>query len=387
MHNFDLHLPTHMIFGKDRLEELPKILKPLGSRILITWGGGSVIRSGLLDRVKKLLREFTLFELSGIKPNPRISSVRAGVEICKKEKIDVILAVGGGSILDCSKNIAAGAYYDGDPWDLVVNNSLVTKALPIVDIITLAATGSEYDAGGVITNEETKEKRAIMSNHLYPKVSFCDPTLTYSVPASQIAAGAADMISHVFEQYFVKDGNILTDGMCEAVLRTVMTMTPVAIKEPENYDARAQLLMVSSFGCCNLLCIGRTPSPWPCHAIEHEISAFHDITHGVGLAIITPHWMRYSLNEETAPKFAAYGRRVLELPAEGSVMEQANRAIDQTAAFFRSIGIPGKLSDVGVTDEHFEKMADHIPTCWWGLENSLVPLDKNSIITILKNSL
>ncbi len=387
MHNFDLHLPTHMIFGKDRLGELPQVLKPLGSRILITWGGGSVIRSGLLDRVKKLLREFTLFELSGIKPNPRISSVRAGVEICKKEKIDVILAVGGGSILDCSKNIAAGAYYDGDPWDLVVNNSLVTKALPIVDIITLAATGSEYDAGGVITNEETKEKRAIMSSHLYPKVSFCDPTLTYSVPASQIAAGAADMISHVFEQYFVKDGNILTDGMCEAVLRTVMTMTPVAIKEPENYDARAQLLMVSSFGCCNLLCIGRTPSPWPCHAIEHEISAFHDITHGVGLAIITPHWMRYSLNEETAPKFAAYGRRVLELSAEGSVMEQANRAIDQTAAFFRSIGIPGKLSDVGVTDEHFEKMADHIPTCWWGLENSLVPLDKNSIITILKNSL
>ncbi len=387
MQNFELYLPTKMIFGANRLDSLPEELKKIGSKILITYGGGSIVKSGLLDKVKKLLKEFTLYELSGIEPNPRITSVRKGVEICKKEKIDLLLAIGGGSVLDCTKNIAAGAFYDGDPWDLVVNTSLVTKALPIADIITLAATGSEYDAGGVITNLETNEKRPIIHPLLAPVISYCDPTLTYSVPAYHTAAGAADIISHTFEQYFVKEGNILTDGLCEAMLRTVMTMTPIAIKEPDNYEARAQLLMASSFGCCNLLCIGRGNSPWPCHAIEHEISAFHDITHGVGLAIITPHWMRYSLNEDTAEIFANYGIRVLNLAPRDNLMELANEAIDKTAEFFASIGIPAKLSDVGVTDEHFEQMADHIPQCWSSLKNSLVPIDREGILTILRNSL
>ena len=386
MHNFDLFLPTKLIFGKDRLSELPEVLRPLGSRILITYGGGSIVKSGLLDSVKKMLKDFTIFELSGIEPNPRITSVRDGVTVCKKEKIDILLAIGGGSVLDCTKNIACGVFYDVDPWDLVLDTSKITKALPIVDIITLAATGSEYDAGGVITNLETSEKRAIIHPMLIPYASFCDPTLTYSVPAWHTAAGAADIMSHTFEQYFVRDGNILTDGMCEAMLRTVITMTPAAIKDPDNYEARAQLLMVSSFGCCNLLCIGRTPSTWPCHAIEHEISAFHDITHGVGLAIITPHWMRYSLNGETAAKFAQYGRNVWNI-TEDDNMKAAEKAIDKTAEFFASIGIPSKLSEVGVTDEHFEKMADHIPECWASLKDSLVPVDRDGVLEILRNSL
>ena len=323
MHNFDLHLPTKMIFGKERLDQLPAELKPLGSKVLITYGGGSIVKSGLLDKVKKLLKEFTIFELSGIEPNPRITSVRKGVEICRKEKIDVLLAIGGGSVLDCTKNIAAGAFYDGDPWDLVRDSSKVTRALPIADIITLAATGSEYDTGGVITNLETNEKMAIMHPLLSPVVSFCDPTLTFTVPARHTAAGAADILNHTIEQYFVKDGNILTDGFCEAMMRTVVTMTPIAMKEPDNYEARAQLLMASSFGCCGLLAIGRSFGVWPCHAIEHEISAYHDITHGVGLAILTPHWMRYSLNEETAPKFARYGVNVLGLAPSDDTMALA----------------------------------------------------------------
>jgi alcohol dehydrogenase YqhD (iron-dependent ADH family) len=386
MHNFNLYLPTKLFFGQNRLSELPQVLKPLGSRILITYGGGSIIKSGLLDTVKKSLRDFTLFELSGIEPNPRITSVRDGAAICKKEKIDILLAIGGGSVLDCTKNIACGAYYDGDPWDLVLDTSKITRALPIVDIITLAATGSEYDAGGVITNLETNEKRAIIHSLLSPYASFCDPSLTQSVPAWHTAAGAADIMSHTFEQYFVKDGNILTDGFCEAMLRTVIQMTPVAIKDPNNYEARAQLLMASSFGCCNLLCIGRSASAWPCHAIEHEISAFHDITHGVGLAIITPHWMRYSLNTETAPKFAQYGRNVWNLTGDDT-MVIAREAIDRTAQFFTEIGIPSKLSDVGVTDKHFEEMADHIPQCWSPLTDAFVPIDRNGVLEILKNSL
>lgn len=387
MFNFDLYLPTRLVFGKGRIDELPDLTRSYGSKILLTYGGGSIKRSGIYDKIKSLYKGAEIFELSGIEPNPKITSIRKGVEIAKKEKVDFILAVGGGSVLDASKNIAAGAFYDGDPWDLVLDSSKIGKTLPLFSVLTLSATGSEYDNSGVITNEDTHEKLPIFGN-LWPVASICDPTYTFSVPASQTAAGAADIMSHTFESYIVNQGNTLTDGICEAMLRTVIKNAPKAIEEPENYDARAELMMASSFGCCGLLSIGREGSPWVCHGLEHELSAFYDITHGVGLAILTPVWMRHSLTERTAPRFATYGVNVFGLNPKDDVMTNAKKAIDLTADFFKKLGLPSKLSVVGIDDSHFEEMADHVSKFWFGdFKDAIRPLEREDVIRILKDCL
>ncbi|WP_281072487.1 iron-containing alcohol dehydrogenase [Succinivibrio dextrinosolvens] len=387
MFNFDLYLPTRLVFGKGRIDELPDLTRSYGSKILLTYGGGSIKRSGIYDKIKELYKGAEIFELSGIEPNPKITSIRKGVEIAKKEKVDFILAVGGGSVLDASKNIAAGAFYDGDPWDLVLDSLKIGRTLPLFSVLTLSATGSEYDNSGVISNESTHEKMPIFGN-LWPVASICDPTYTFSVPANQTAAGAADIMSHTFESYIVNQGNTLTDGICEAMLRTVIKNAPIAITEPENYEARAELMMASSFGCCGLLNIGRESSPWVCHGLEHELSAFYDITHGVGLAILTPVWMRYSLNEKTAPRFANYGVNVFGLNPKDDVMTNAGKAIDLTAEFFKKIGLPSKLSEIGIDDTHFEEMADHVRKIWFGdFKDAIRPLEREDLINILKGSL
>ena len=387
MFNFDLYLPTRLVFGKGRIDELPDLTRSYGSKILLTYGGGSIKRSGIYDKIKELYKGAEIFELSGIEPNPKITSIRKGVEIAKKEKVDFILAVGGGSVLDASKNIAAGAFYDGDPWDLVLDSSKIGRTLPLFSVLTLSATGSEYDNSGVISNEDTHEKMPIFGN-LWPVASICDPTYTFSVPANQTAAGAADIMSHTFESYIVNQGNTLTDGICEAMLRTVIKNAPIAITEPENYEARAELMMASSFGCCGLLNIGRESSPWVCHGLEHELSAFYDITHGVGLAILTPVWMRYSLNEKTAPRFANYGVNVFGLNPKADVMTNASKAIDLTAEFFKKIGLPSKLSEIGIDDTHFEEMADHVRKIWFGdFKDAIRPLEREDLINILKGCL
>jgi alcohol dehydrogenase YqhD (iron-dependent ADH family) len=387
MQNFDLYLPTHLVFGKDRIAELPKLVAGSGKKVLLTYGGGSIKKSGLYDRVRTLLKDYEIFECAGIEPNPQIASVRRGVETAKKEGVDFIVAVGGGSVLDASKAIAAGAFYDGDPWDLVKDHSKVGKALPIFAVMTLAATGSEYDAGGVISNAETDEKMAIMSGALFPKAAILDPQYTFTVNPWHTAAGASDILSHTFEQYFVMHGNELTDGFCEGMMRTVFKYAPVAVKDPTNYEARAQLMMASSFGCCGLLAIGRDPSPWVCHGIEHEVSAYYNVTHGAGLAVITPVWMRYSLNEQTAPVFANYGVRVWGLDPSEDKMTVANKAIDKTAEFFKSIGMPSRLSEMGVDGSHFEEMADHVRKVWGDMGTAIRPLGREDIVAILRQSL
>ena len=387
MEAFNLYLPTQLIFGKDRLGELKDKIAPYGKKVLLTYGGGSIKKIGLYDKVLEQLEGCEVFELAGIEPNPKIESVRKGVEICKKEGIDFIVAVGGGSVIDATKNIAAGAFYDGDPWDLVLDSSKIGRTVPFFVVLTLAATGSEYDGAGVISNPETNEKLFLGAPNLFPVASFCDPTLTFTVPAWHTAAGAADIMSHTFEQYLVAEGNTVTDGLCEAMLRTVIENAPKAIANPSDYNARSELMLASSFGCCGLLAIGRTPSPWPCHGIEHEISAFTDITHGAGLAIITPRWMRYSLTEQTAPRFAQYGVRVWGLDPKAPAMETARKAIEKTAEFFVSIGIPAHLSELGVTNEHFEEMADHLLSHWWPLTGAIRPIDKAGVLEILNASL
>ncbi len=383
MQNFDLYLPTRIVFGKGRIDELPALTKGYGKNILLTYGGGSIKKIGLYDKVKELFGDCEIFELPGIEPNPKIASIRKGVDIIKKEKVDFILAIGGGSVLDASKNMAAGAFYDGDPWDLVLDNSKITKSLPIFAVLTLSATGSEYDNSGVISNPATNEKMAIVGN-MNPVVSVCDPTYTFTVPANQTAAGAADIMSHTLEQYLVKGGNVLTDGFCEAMLRSVIKYAPIAIKNPEDYEARAELMMASSFGCCGLLAIGRDGSPWVCHGLEHEISAFYDITHGVGLAILTPVLMRYSLNAETSDRYAQYGVNVFGLDPQPDKMKIGMAAIEKTAEFFKSIGLPSKLSELGIDATHFEEMADHVLKIWFGdFSKAMRPLGRDDLIKIL----
>lgn len=389
MFPFSLYLPTRIYAGKDCISNLPDAVKGYGRNVLIAYGGGSVKRSGLLDRVKTLLSDYSITEFSGISPNPKLSTVKDGVSLCREKKIDFIVSLGGTSVLDCCKHIAAAIGYEGDPWDLVKDPSKIGDCAPIFAVMTMAATGSEFDGAGVTSNEDTHEKLLISSDRLFPVASFLDPVYTFTVPGFQTASGAADIISHVFEQYFVADGNTLTDGFCEAMLRTVVNNAPIAVKQPENFDARYQLMMASAFGCCGLLAMARTPSPWPCHAIEHELSAWYDVTHGAGLAIIIPHWMRYSLNENTVERFAKYGYNVFGIEKTSDVMTDAKKAIECTSEFFKNLGLPQTLSalDSRITAEHFAEMAEHVGHSWWDLKNSFAPIDRDGIVTILKNAL
>ena len=387
MQNFDYQTPTRLIFGKGVVEKLPEVLAPLGKKVLLTYGGGSIKKIGLYQKVLELLKGFEIVELSGIQPNPKYDpSVLEGVRLCKEHGIEVILSVGGGSVLDCSKAIAAGACYDGDPWDLISYKVKAQAALPIVDIITLAATGSEYDCGGVISRTETNDKIGYMDEHLFPAASFLDPTYTFTVSRKQTAAGIADAMNHTIEQYFTEDSTLLNDGFCESMLRSLMVNGRKCLENPEDYTARAEMMFCCTLGCNGILSMGSSYSGWPCHGIEHALSAYYDITHGEGLAIITPPWMRHILSERTLERFVKYGVNVFGIDASLDKWEIANKAIDATYDFFKSIGIPMSLREVGIDDSRLDEMAHHIAV-GEGLENAYVPLDEKDIKEILVASL
>lgn len=387
MQNFDYQTPTRLIFGEGVIAKLPAVMQPLGRRVLLTYGGGSIKKLGLYDKVKELLADFEIVELSGIQPNPKYDpSVLEGVRLCREHDIEVILAVGGGSVLDCSKAIAAGALYEGDPWDLISGKVKTKGALPIVDILTLAATGSEYDCGGVISRTETNDKIGYMSRWLFPVCSFLDPTYTFTVSSKQTAAGCADAMNHVMEQYFTGDTTLLNDGFCEAELRSLMENTRAALANPTDYRARAEMMLCCTYGCNDILSLGNSPSGWPCHAIEHALSAYYDITHGEGLAIITPRWMRHILSEDTVSRFVKYGVNVFGIDPAQQPFAIAEQAIQATYDFFASIGIPMHLREVGIDESRIAEMAHHIAVNE-GLENAWVPLTEQDIVEILIASL
>ena len=387
MQNFDYMTPTRLIFGKESIVKLPEVMRPLGKRVLLTYGGGSIKKLGLYDRVKELLKDFEIFELSGIQPNPKYDpSVLEGVRICKEENIDVILAVGGGSVLDCSKAIAAGAKYEGDPWDLISYKVKAQAALPIVDILTLAATGSEYDCGGVISRTETNDKIGYMDPLLFPVCSILDPVYTFTVSKKQTAAGCADAMNHTMEQYFAADTTLLNDGFCESMLKSLMVNARKCLDNQEDYTARAEMMLCCTYGCNGILSLGNSPSGWPCHGIEHALSAYYDITHGEGLAIITPRWMKHILNEKTIDRFVKYGINVFGIDASLTKQEIAEKAIDATYKFFESINIPMHLREVGIDDSRIDEMAHHIAVNE-GLENAYAPLTEQDIKEILVASL
>lgn len=388
MENFVFHAYTEINFGRGQIEKLPEILKSYGRNVLLVYGGGSIKRNGIYDKLRLLLTDFQVAELSGVCPNPRIDSVREGVKLCHENQTDVVLAVGGGSTIDCAKAIAGAFYYDGDAWDIVKDRTRITKVLPIVTVLTIAATGSEMNKNAVISNAKTKEKLGTSSMDFIPQAAICDPVYTFGVSSFQTASGTADIMSHVFENYF-KTGKsaYLTDRFAEAILQTCIKFCPIAMESPCNYDARANLMWASTMALNGLISAGKPNQSWSCHPIEHQLSAFYDITHGAGLAVITPRWMRHILDESTARKFRRIARNVFHIPDSGNDMEMAYAAIDSIEQFlYKKIGLPSTLTELGIDDKHFGEMA-HNAVLSGKLNSAFVPLDETDVMRILDASL
>ncbi len=358
MNAFDLHTPTAIHFGKGAIRHLSE-LAAYGKKVLLCYGGGSIIKQGIYDEAVSVLAEAGLetVPFGGIEPNPKIASVRAGTALCKEHGIDMVLGIGGGSVMDASKVIAAGALYDGDVWDLVLDSSLIERALPVFAVVTLAATGSEMDEFAVISDLDARRKQFTGSEILKPKMAILDPVYTCSVPAFQTAAGTADIMSHILESYFTNvPGTDLQRNLCEALLKTVVQYGPAALRQPDDYTARSSLMWTATLAINGILKKG-AEVPWCLHPMEHELSAFYDISHGAGLAALTPVWMDYVLSEKTAPAFAGYGVRVFGIEPSEDVMETARAAIARTRVFlFEELGLPEHLGELGVDDRHIDEM-------------------------------
>ncbi len=388
MVNFDYQTPTRLIFGRGVVQEkLHDVMEKYGKRVLMTWGGGSIKRSGLYDQVKSILKDKEIYELPGIEPNPKYDpSVLEGVRICKEKNIDVILSVGGGSVLDCTKAIAGAACSDADPWDVITMKVPTLKAIPIVDIITLAATGSEYDRGGVISRTETNDKLAYFSDLVFPAVSFIDPTYTFTLPVRQTLAGVSDCINHIMEQYFCGEHIMMNDAFMEGAIKSLMKNVRIVLKDPENYEARAEIFYATTLGCNGIYALGNSASGWPMHAIEHALSGHYDINHGEGLAIVTPRWMKHILNERTLERFVAFGTGVFGIDPSLPEMEIAEKAIKAIHDFYLEIGIPMTLREVGIDGSRIDEMAHHVAVNE-GLENAWAPLYEEDIAAILRDCL
>lgn len=386
MNSFVYDIPTKVYFGENQLGHLGEELSKYGKKVLMTYGGGSIKKSGLYDKVVAEIKKagLELFELSGIEPNPRVSSVNAGAKICKEEGIDVLLAVGGGSVIDCTKYIGAAAFYDGDAWDILEQKTDVTKCLPVIDILTLAATGSEMDCGGVISNPETKDKIGLMFPVMQPKVSFLDPTLTYTVSQYQTACGSSDMLSHIIEVYFNMNKDLyMLDTVMEGLMKTIIKYTLIAMKEPDNYEARANLMWASSWAI-NGFVNGGKQQAWSCHPIEHEVSAIYDITHGLGLAILTPRWMEYCLDETTVSKYYQFGCNVFGLDSKMEPMEVAKKSIELLSDFlYNTLGLKSTFTELGIDDKNFEIMAEKSVEIG-GLKYAFKPLTKEDVVKIFE---
>lgn len=391
MLNFNYSIPTKIFFGDGQIEVLGNEIKKYGSKVLLVYGKGSIKKTGIYDEVVNILKSNNIeyWELAGVDPNPRITSVREGIKICREEGIDFILPIGGGSSIDCAKVIAAGYYYEGDPWDFLIKKAKVEKALPLGAILTLSATGSEMDAGAVITNMETNQKLSIGHSSMAPKFSILDPTYTFTVPKSQTAAGVADIMSHIFESYFSRTKEAyLQDRMAEALLKTCIKYGKIAIDEPENYEARSNIMWASSLAINGLLGYGKGKDfRWSVHAIEHELSAYYDITHGVGLAILYPNWMRHVLDDENVYKFVEYGVNIWGIDENKSDYVIANEAIDKTREYFNSLGLPSTLKEVGIGKENLEKMAKAAVDHNKGTVGSFKPLTYEDVLNIYMASL
>lgn len=359
MENFIFQNPTKIIFGRDTERQVGREVKQYADRVLLHYGGGSIKRSGLYERVVASLKEagVDFIELSGVQPNPRVSLIREGVELCRKHGIRFILAVGGGSVIDSAKGIAVGVPYEGDVWDFYLQKAVITEALPIGVVLTIPAAGSETSPASVVTNEEGALKRDIGTDLIRPKFAILNPELTFTLPPYQTACGAADIMAHVMERYFTRVKQTdLTDRLCESTLKTVIKYTPLALQNPTDYAARAELMWAGTVAHSDLLGTGRI-GDWASHLIEHEISGIYDVAHGAGLAVVFPAWMQY-VYQEDVQVFAKFAVRVWGVEPDFDDPESTALAgIERLKAFFRSIGLPVTLTELKVGTDRLEEMA------------------------------
>lgn len=390
MENFRFYVPTDVRFGKKRLnDELIDVLNHFGKNILLVYGGGSIKEMGLYQQIITLLEgnNNKVVELSGVEPNPKIETVRQGVCLCREHEIQVVLAVGGGSTIDCSKVIAAATYHEKDAWDFVLTQKgYQGKSLPIITVLTLAATGSEMNGIAVISNMSTNQKLGVSGYSMVPKVSFLDPINTFTVPKIQTAAGSADILSHLIENYFQKTSQTdVQDAVAEGLMRTVIKNCPTASMLERDYNARANLMWAGSLALNGLTGCGKS-GVWSCHPMEHELSAFYDITHGIGLAILTPRWMNHILSEDTLEKFVQFSKNIWGIEDE-QPYTAAKKGIQALYDFFVACGLPMTLPEVGITEKHFDVMAEQAVAHSMIAEKAYVPLTVADVVTIYQDCL
>ena len=368
MENFNFYSPTFFAFGKNRENDCGELVKRFGgSKVLIHYGGGSVVRSGLLDRVKASLdqSEIAYVELGGVMPNPRSGLVYEGIKLCKEEKVDFVLAVGGGSTIDSSKAIAAGVLYDGDFWDFY-QGKLITEALPVGTILTIAAAGSEGSPDSVITNEDGMIKRGATGDAIRPKFSILNPELTETLPADQTACGITDIIAHLYERYLTNTKDVeVTDRLIEGLILTMKTEGPKVMKNLQDYEARANIMWAGMVAHNNIVGVGRSQD-WTSHDIEHELSALYDCAHGAGLAVTMPAVFTYNMSHDVM-RFAQIAVRVWGCEMDEEHPEiTAKEGIEALRSFLISIGMPKNFAELGAKEEDIEKLAY---TCCYGKGN------------------
>lgn len=363
MNNFDWYAPTHIVFGRGTESEVSSLLKSSKcNRVLLHYGSGSVIRTGLLDKIKSSLDKAGIdyIELGGVVANPRLSLVYEGIELAKSKGVDFILAVGGGSVIDSAKAIAYGAAADFDVWDLYDRKRTPESALPVGVVLTIAAAGSEMSNSSVITNEDGGIKRGYSNNMVRPKFAILNPELTMTLPDFQTACGCTDIMMHTMERYFTSAGNMeLTDGIAEALLRTVIKNALILVEDPKNYEARAEVMWAGSLSHNGLTGCGNGGDDFATHRIEHEISGMFDVAHGAGLAAIWGSWARYVL-DDCLPRFKQFATNVWNIKDSGDDREVALAGISRTEAFFKRIGMPISLRDFGfeLTDEVINELSE-----------------------------
>ena len=388
MENFEFYSPTYFVFGKEEENKAGKYVRRFGgSKALIHYGGGSIVRSGLLDKVKDSLKKegIEFVELGGVKPNPRSGLVYTGIDLCRKEKVDFVLAVGGGSTIDSAKAIAAGVVYDGDFWDYF-QGKVVDKALPIGTLLTISAAGSEGSPDAVITNENGMYKRGATGEALRPAFSILNPVLTQTLSPFQIACGITDIMAHLFERYFTTTKEVeVTDRMIEGLLLTMIHEARRVIQDPNNYQAQANIMWAGMMAHNNSCGVGRTQD-WASHDIEHELSAIYDCAHGAGLAVVFPAWMTYNMKHDIN-RFAQLAVRVWGCQMDFAHPENTAKAgIAALKQFFKSIGMPSNFSELGAKEEDIEKMAH--TACYGDVRNGtiggFVPLNENDVVNIYR---
>lgn len=385
MKDFNYCAPTRVIFGKNTELEVGKALKNAGAtRVLMQYGGGSIKKSGLYDRVIKAIRDegIELFELGGVQPNPHLSLVRKAIEIVREQKIDYLLAVGGGSAIDSTKATAVGAVYDGDVWDFYCGKAVPKKAMPVGVVLTIPAAGSEGSNSSVITNEDGWIKRGLGCDLTRPAFAIYNPELTYSLPAYQTAAGATDIMAHIMERYFTNEPDVdMTDRLCESVLKTIIRQAPVAVKEPDNYVARAEMMWASTVAHNDFLSCFRV-GDWSSHQLSHELSGMYDATHGAALAVAFPAWMTYVYKHDVQ-RFCRFAVEVMGVEMDFFHPEEtALKGIAALRAFFKSIGMPTTLSELGVPEDKLDVLADKVKRGADGTTGQFVKLTRDDCLKI-----